>query len=402
MSIASTATNLELYTFAMQAHPDVDCGLTPMLNWNFLTLAKYKLYETTYGAYPWWPTTEPPSSWGWVSLSSPTVFVLNSTCVGYGAVSVTASIPSTTSALSATVTSAALTTDVLTAISMFSFLMLYNQLAVFRGVVSIGFSDKIQQICVDAVNQANLSIPLSVPLATPTVGLKATLAAAAASVVAFVAALPVDPDPLNVIIGVDQLATLIPRMFKPYWELRYFSSFCTGGIATATFYDQRYAQLAVANAFDLWVSVLVPQAGTNIPSGFAKWLLDARANIVNTTEDQVSLSKYFTSNRTIENNAITGIATLQSTNNQFARRRGSVGSMSESLEASRLQTNLAVATLLLWICSLVVSLAVSAFLIHQKDYPLVLSLVIGTITLLTVDALGRGVVGVQPSPYSST
>lgn len=404
MSIASTATNAELYAFAKQDHPDTACGLTQMLNWNFLVTANYVVYEAKYGGYPWWPVTEPPVAnppfWA-IPTSTPT-FSINSLCVGFGATSVTTYIPYLTSAKLATVTNASVTTNVLTAISMFSFKMLYNQLAIFRGVGTIGFSDKIQQICIDAVNQSNLKIPLTAPLDKPTVGLQKTIEAATASIVAFVAALPVDPDAANVIIGVDKLSTLIPRMFKPYWELRYYSSFQTGGIAGATFYDQRYAELAVANAFDQWVAAMVPQAGTQIPATLTQWLLDARANIVDTTEGASSLRKYFDSNRKLETDTVTGVTTLQSTNNQFSRRQGSVGSMSESLDASRRRTNIALATLLLWIATLVTSVAVSAFLIKQKDYPLVLALIIATITLLTVDSLGRAVVGLQPSPYSST
>lgn len=376
-TIAQTVTNQELYAFANSDHPDVACGLTGMLRWSYPSETDYTTFVRSdpNAGYPFWPVA---------SMTSTAAAAFNTT---YATQSINQMLPITSA-----VSSAQLTTNILATVSMFSFLMLYNQLAKFRGVQSIDNSDKIQQICIDVVNLANLATPLTVPLANPTTTLKSTINAAQQIITAYVAANP--PGAAGAINGMNELATLVPRMFSAYWTLRYYSSFATGGIAGATFYDQRYSQLAIANAFDLWVNSMgaTPQVLT--------YLNTARKNTVSSTEDPAHLGVFYQNNRDKVNTAITSVNALQDTSAQFVRRQGSVGSMSENLAASRKRTDLALAALLVWIGTLVTSVAIASFLILRKDYPLVLALVIVNITLLLIDAIGRGVVGSRPSPYS--
>lgn len=387
-TIAAQVTNNELYVFANDPHPDVTCGLNGMLAWSYLTEADYVTFVSGStvnkvvtpankdAGYPFWPVT---------SLGG-NISALN---IGFAKTAITKGVPSRFD-----YTSEQLNDASLAAVNEFCFLALYNQLATFRGLASINFSDKIQQVCIDVVNLANLAIPLTVPPATPLTNLRAAITAATTAVSTYVANHPGDPVK-GVIDGMDKLSTLVPRMFMPYWSLRYYSSFATGGVASATFYDRRYSQLAVANAFDMWLSSL----GTNVPADILKMISDARSNTVSGGEAPARLSKYYMANKALASSTLADINFLQTTNAQFVRRQGSVGSMSEGLAASRKRTDLALATLLLWIATLVISVAVAVFLIRQKDYPLVTALVITNITLLTIDAIGRGVSGIQPNHH---
>lgn len=411
-SIAASGgtVNSDLYNYSQLPNLDAKGFLSPMCYWNILSLTDYRSWLALgTNTLPLWPATGSNQNL-WVTSSgtmTAALLPLATTSIFQGFTSATSvNYATTTPTAASPVTSAQITTMVLTSVNLFCFMMLYNQLGAFRGTgITITSSDKIQQICIDAVTASNLAIPLNVPgssnPSTTTATLTKALASATTAVNTFLLNYNVTPNTSGFIDSMDLLGGLLPRMFTPYWTIRYYSSFATGGIAGANFYDQRYSQLAVAMTFDPWLKLLITgqPSNTNLQPIYS-WITAVRNNLVTVGESSGALTGFYTSNKAQAVNNVTNIGNLQGTNGQFQRRQGSVGSMSENLAAVRKKTDLALATLLVWIATLVTSLAVAAFLLRQKDYPLVLALVIATITLLTVDALGRGLAGTQPNPYA--
>lgn len=368
-TIASMVVNAELMSFANNP----DCGLSSMLTWIWPGV-------TAFNASP--------SS----SLSSSTAQGTNSTSVDLALMAVN-SISTLAGATGVT-----LSATILETVLLYSFSVLFNQIAKFQGTLNIGASDRIAVISTAAVNAA--SSATVIPCTDPTTGLgslSTSIACARSAVTAYLTGLSSSD---AAIPYVSTLATLVPLVFTPYWTLSYYGSFGDGRLSGATFYDQRYSQMAVAAAFDAWLAVIGQTADSPNMQNVTTRLGAANAAIVSTQENPSSFNTFYTSIQGKSNTALDNIGSLQASNAQFNRRRGSVGALSENLEASRRRTYLALATLWLWIATLVTCLAVAGFLVRQKNFPLVLALVVATITLLTIDALGRGVAGAQASSSS--
>lgn len=369
--IANVAVDSELMTFVNDPQSDSTCGLSPMLAWTWPVLSDYNNLPSTQ---PMWPATSGPAT--------------NLTSVQIAVTTITNRIPSRSS-LPSGGTISDVSAVVLDTTMLFCFAMLYNQLAQFQGIPNLNSQDPILGLCSAAVAAA--SAPSVIPSPDPSTGittLQSSLTSAANAVVAYVASLSSSD---AAIPFATSLATLVPRMFTSYWTLSYFCSFGDGRMTGTSFYDQRYAPLAVTSAFDGWLQYINSSANVPHMQDISSWLADAHSTVSSTTEGPASLSSMYSSNKSSVQSASDGVTTLQATNAQFERRRSSVGALSENLKESQKQTDLAFATLVVWAATLSTSLAVAGFLVQQRNYPMVLTLIISIITLLAVDTLGRAV-----------
>lgn len=366
--ITDIAVNNELMTFVNDPQSDSQCGLSRMLAWTWPTASVWN--KNTSRSQPLWPAT--------VSLAT------NPTAVNIAVLAVNNNIPSSSS----------LPTDLLGLIVimldtalLFSFAMLYNQLAKFQGVKSITSHAPIVALCVGAIAAA--ADPSVIPYFDPVTGttsLESSLSNASRAVSSYLANADMT------IPYASTLANLIPLMFTPVWTLSYYAAFSDGRMPDATFYDQRYAPSVVSSAFDSWISSLSIAASNNDLLDISGWLKDTRDALTDSTEGPDDLTTFFGSIRDESSSATSNINTLLATNAQFERRRGSIGALSDNLYANRKRTDFALTTMVLWIATVVACLTVAGILIAQKNYSLVTVLIIATITLLTVDSLWRALV----------
>lgn len=379
-SIADMAVNAELVKFVNDPQSDSRCGLSPMLAWKWPGQAAYG--QTPYNQPPpYWPAT--------------TTHATNSTSVQIAVMAINNRIPSQSSLpAGATVAITDLTAIMLDTVMLFSFVMLFNQVAVFQAVNCVSSSDSILKICVGAVSAAEDAVTALLASGSVAVSLQTSLTSATDAVALYLSNLSAAQ---QAIPFSSTLSTLVPRMFTPYWTVSYLAAYGDGRMAAATFYDQRYASLAVASVFDSWLQYISTATSQSNLTDISNWFSTARASVASSVEGQTSLNNFYAGIRDDSNNTKSSIKTLQATNAQFERRRGSVGAMSENLTASQKRTDLAFTTLSLWVATLVCSLAVAGFLLRQRNFPMVMTLVGATITILTVDALGRGVAGASSS-----
>lgn len=366
-TITSIAANSELVTFTNDQSSDTQCGMSRMLAWTWPDLTGF---HNLAPAVPFWPATDDPSS--------------NITSVNIAVLAITNSIPSSSSLPS---TSQQLNTLILDTALLFSFAMLYNQIAMFKGVSSLGANDDIVAVCVGAVTAA--AAPSIIPCQDITTGntsLESSLKCASDAVATFLGSV-VTSMPFG-----NTLATLIPIMFTPFWTLSYCSAFGDGRIRDANFYDQRYSPIVMASAFDSWISDVSVSASNVALLDVSAWMADARSGFDASTEGPGSMNKFFGTIRDGSTAATNSINTLLATNAQFERRRGSIGALSDNIHSSQKHTKFAQATLIVWIVTFTLVVVVSGILIIQKNFVSVSAIIVATIVLLSIDALWRAFV----------
>lgn len=364
-SITTIAANGELVTFVNDPTSDTQCGSSRMLAW---TWPGSTAFAQTASAMPLWPATNSNAT-NATSVSLAVMAIMNM-------IPSSASLPTTSTDLSALVLDTSL---------LFSFMMLYNQIALFQGVNNVA-TDPIIALCIGAV--ASASAVSVIPCADPTTGvmsLQSTLTSATGAVQDYLSSADMT------IPFATTLATLVPRMFTPFWTLSYYSSFGDGRMADPTFYDLRYAPIVLASAFDDWITAVAAAATQPSLMNVSTWLEAARTAAAAPTEGQASLNTYFGTIKAGSDTATSSISTLMKTNAQFERRRGSIGALSDNLHATRRRTHLALITLIMWFVTLILCLAIAGYLISQGNYTLVTVLIIATVILLTLDTLWRGV-----------
>lgn len=354
-TITSIAVNSELLTFQNDPTSDSQCGLARMLAW------VWPMQPVFDPSLPYWPVTASEET--------------NSTAVAIAGMAVKSSIPNSATAPS---TADGLTTLILDTASLFSFAMMFNQIAMSQGVSCVSTDDAIVALCVGAVAAAS-----SLGVAT---SLQGFLAGKGDAVSGFIAASDTSAIPLA-----SMLPGLIACMFTPSWTLSYYASFADGRKPDATFYDRRYAPLLIASSFDSWVTSLSVAASDPTLLDVSDSLATARATVVDSTEGPANMGSFFSSVQAASTSATDNINTLLATNAQFERRRSSISALSDNLDASNKRTRIALTELVLWIVTVVSCLVVAGVLIAQKNFKSVSVLMISTLALLTVDTIWRTV-----------
>lgn len=376
-TIASTTLSTELNTFLQDTQPDVLCGLSPMLAWNWSS--DHNNSNTPFGD---WGTTLPTST--------------NSTSLKIALSAITQTFPSKQS-LMTTQSTGDLTNLIINTVSLFSFMMLYNQIASFRKENSLNnLNDPILAVCVAAISAStHASI---IPSRTSTTkgdgnySLDSTILAATRATVSYL-------NSTSVTLGYEYqdaviplLEYLIPHFFTPLWTLLHFASYADGRMPNTSFYDQRYAPLVIANAFSNWLKFINQHSPTDHTCGLvANWIDEQRKFISGMTESDSDIAGFFTSVKNQASNATNNVNALERTNHQFERRKGRVATLSENLQSTRAKSNIALAILSFWITACVASFVVAIFLFRKENYAMLNMLIVATLSLVLIDALARGV-----------
>lgn len=367
-TLAPVAVNSELVTFKNDPTSDSQCGLSRMLAWTWPSVAGFGQQSQSQ---PFWPANASTGT--------------NITSVNIAVLALNTSIPNNTNLPS---NAYGLTALILDTAMLVGFAMLYNQLAVFKGVSTIGTHDPIVDICVGAVGAASaLSVIPGPDQRTGVPSIDSFLSSASDAVSSFLGTADTSTVPLASTLGV-----LIPRMFTPFWTLAYYCSYGDGRMPDATFYDQRYAPIVIASAFDSWIGSLSVASSNSGLLDVSTWLSDARDAFAAGTEGPTNINSFFGATRNVSTSATNNIDTLIATNDQFERRRSSIGALSDNLLASNKRTDFALTTMILWVVTVVAVLSVAGVLIVQKNFSSLSVLIITTITLLIVDSMWRAVV----------
>lgn len=380
-SIAKHTVTQELFDFQQNPQSEAQCGLSPMLTWNWVSDIKMTDYS------------------GWAS-STPTS--TNTTSVNIALCAIANYFPSQLS-LESIATTSDLTSIIINTVSLFSFMMLYNQLSVNRKINSLDTYDPLVRICVGAVSASlDASIIPARSSVTNAYDLDSSLSAAKNAVVTYLNSLLSSTDSLSQDPIIPFLKILIPRFFTPVWTLSHFASYADGRMSSSSFYDQRYAHIAIVDAFSNWLTFIKSQAtSTNLTlpncNDINAWIDMRRKNIAQHVEGEEDIVGFYTSVADQVNIATRNIKALKQTNQQFERRRGRVATLSENLQNTQTRANIALAILVFWIVSLVISSSVAIYLFYHENYALLNILIIFSISLVMLDTLGRGVMGAMSS-----
>lgn len=389
-SITKTNTKEEIYNFWMDPQSDAVCGLSSMMTWSFPDSTTLQATLSVLGTSPAWPIVLPPPS----AVSQKSIDIAFTSMPG-------ATKDSTPLPTHSNDVKVSLNYLVDNLVNTFCLMMLQTQVATLLSTPSLLATDPLLKVITSACTAAATAFNPSTPNTSATCTLPNLITTATR-----LATASINSNPSNAAFGVvsaQTLCTLLPLMMNPYWTLSYYAAYVRGhfvdvssNATTLNLYNSRVAFIGITKAVDLWLSFLTSlrfsDDHTTIIS-LVTWIKDEVSTTL-TAEDTPMMD---TQNNRAVSYGITAfqeLDLLQRTNDQFKRRRVSVGALSENLTASRRSTGGALSVLLVWVTASVVSIVIAIYLLQTSDHSLLRMLILATLILVTVDVLARGVVGV--------